>query len=1083
MDKHQTDSSHEVHDQAGVDPGRDSIKKDGFVPPRHWVGPEELEASYWNDTKVQERRGQEFHDKPIETISMIERMDSTGMRRRDFLTVMGASMAMATFSCARRPVHKIIPYVVKPENIVPGVPNFYASTDPETGYGLLVKTREGRPIKLEGNPDHPMNRGALSARIQAAVLDLYDTDRLQAPGTRARGGELKAAKWEDVDAAIVAKLKGASRVRVLSGEMYSESTSRLVREFLAAFASGAHVQYDALIADEVVEAQNLSYGTSVVPHYAFDQAQMIVSLGADFLGTWISPVEFNRDWVKGRKLEGASSSNAKLSKVVVYEPNVTITGGNADERYAIRPGDELKVALAIAYEIIINQKASRYSGDATVMAALSGYKPEIVAEEIGLTAESLKKVAHDLWAARGKGLVVGGGIQSKTKDAVALQVAVNLLNSALENEGTTVDGTASPREIKSSFAGLAKLVDEMKAGQVDALIVYRSNPAFVAPKTLGFTDALRNVKTVIVIDSHDTETAQQADFVLPVHHFLENWGDSSPRKGITSLQQPTIAPIHESRAFEDMLLTWAKSAGLRTSTLMAQSADWHAYLMGCWKETHFKSGGSFDAFWENALKVGALPASSGRPSARTFRSASLTLVPKYTAAPKGGLLLALYETVALRDGRQANNAWLQEMPDPVSSITWDNFLNVGTQAAAQLGVKENDVVSVKAGDVTVELPVHVQPGMHPNAVSVAVGYGRRSVGKVGNLTGVDVFPMVHIEGGRAVFSGMPVTVAKTGRFYQLASTQWHTVTENRPVINDITLAEYREKADAALETEPELRLEKVPTMWPRHEYKGYRWGMSIDLNSCTGCGACVIACQAENNIPVVGRDQVRVSRQMHWIRIDRYYAGPAENPEMVFQPMLCQHCENAPCETVCPVLATVHDDEGLNVQAYNRCVGTRYCQNNCPYKVRRFNFFDHWKSYEGTMNMAWNPDVTVRSRGIMEKCTFCVQRLHEGKGHAKDEHRKVRDGEIQVACQQTCPTNAIVFGDINDKEAVVSKLREHPRAFRVLENLATMPVISYQTKVRNVERASEKHEGKGHEAEHGHASSGKKVHAEAPVHS
>jgi molybdopterin-containing oxidoreductase family iron-sulfur binding subunit len=511
---------------------------------------------------------------------------------------------------------------------------------------------------------------------------------------------------------------------------------------------------------------------------------------------------------------------------------------------------------------------------------------------------------------------------------------------------------------------------------------------------------------------------------------------------------------------------------------MQQSADWHAYLMGNWKETRHK-GGDFETFWENSLKVGALPSVLGKSSPRAFRSGSISVIPKYAVQPqkdgKNGLILALYETVALRDGRQANNAWLQEMPDPISSITWDNYLNVGTQTAAQLGVKEHDVVQVRAADVTVELPVHVQPGMHPNAVSVGVGYGRRSVGKVGNETGVDVFPIVLVENGHAVFSGHPVTVTKTGRFYQLASTQWHTVTENRPVINDISLAEYRQRPNAAMETDPELRLEKVPTMWPRHEYKGYRWGMSIDLNSCTGCGACVIACQSENNIPVVGRDQVRVSRNMQWMRIDRYYSGSAENPEMVFQPMLCQHCENAPCETVCPVLATVHDDEGLNVQAYNRCVGTRYCQNNCPYKVRRFNFFDHWKSYEGTMNMVWNPDVTVRSRGIMEKCTFCIQRINEVKSNAKDDHRKVRDGELQTACQQTCPTNAIVFGDINDAKTAVSKLREHPRAFRVLEGLATMPVISYQTKVRNVARAEK---GEAGAIEHGHA----KANAEAPVH-
>lgn len=1041
-----------------------------FVPPRHWVGPEELSADYWSNPQVKERRAQEFHDKPIETIAMIDRLDKEGIRRRDFLTLMGASMAMASFSCARRPVHKIIPYVVAPSTVVPGVPNFYASTHPETGYGLLVKTREGRPIKLEGNPDHPLNRGKLDARGQASILDLYDTDRLLGPGTRSRGGDLRAISWSEADSAIIAKLKAARSVRILSGNLHGETAARLHKEFAQGLGN-ANVTYFAPLANEdVAEGQQLSYGNSVVPHYAFDQAEVIVSLGADFLGTWVSPVEFNVDWVKNRRLGAKADKKTdhkseKLSKFVVFESTLTVTGSNADDRYPIRPGDELKVALAIAYEIIVSQKQTRFASDNAVVSALSGYSPEVVGKEIGVKVESLKEAAKHLLAARGKGIVVAGGPQTRSHDSLALQVAVNLLNSALENEGATVDGLKGPRNIRSSLASLTKLVGEMKSNQVDVLIIDHVNPAYHAPAALGFMSAMRMVPTVIVVSDRDTETARQADYVLPETHFLESWGDASVREGIYSIQQPTIAPIHDSKSLEDCLLTWAKGTGQKQSALMSQSTDWHGYLMGNWKETFFngKAGGkksasgdaAFDSFWENTLKVGVFVApNSGKGGARSFKSGALSTIPKY-AAKSDEHYLALYPLVAMGDGRHANNPWLQEMPDPISSVTWDNFINVGPEAAKKLDVSENDVLEVKSGDVTVQLPVHVQPGMHPNAVSIALGYGRRSVGKVGNQAGVDVFSMVQVENGRAVFSGQSVKLAKTGRFYQLASTQWHTTTENRPVINDINLAEYRKNPAAQDATEPEVRMKRVPTMWPYHDYPGYRWGMSIDLNSCTGCGACTIACQAENNIPVVGRDQVRVSRQMHWIRIDRYFSGSADAPSVTFQPMLCQHCENAPCETVCPVLATIHDDEGVNIQVYNRCVGTRYCQNNCPYKVRRFNFFDHWKSYEGTMNLAWNPDVTVRSRGIMEKCTFCVQRIHEGKWKAKDEGRKVLDGEIKTACQQTCPTDAIVFGNINDKNSSVTKLHEDPRSFRVLEDLATMPVVTYLTKVRNVERESE----------------------------
>jgi anaerobic selenocysteine-containing dehydrogenase/Fe-S-cluster-containing dehydrogenase component len=1049
-----------------------------FTPPRHWVGPEELDAGYWTDAKVREKRGQEFFEKPVELIDAIDRKDTGGIARRDFLTIMGASMALATTACARRPVHKIIPYVVKPEEIVPGVANYYATTCGEcsTGCGVVAKNREGRPIKLEGNTEHPVNKGALCGRGQASLLNLYDPDRLRAPVLRNRPGTAagREASWEDVDAVIVGKLKGAKRVRVLSGPVQGESTQRLVREFLGSFASGEHVEWEPAGHDDIVEAQNASYGSAVLPHYRFDQAKYVVSLGADFLGSWISPVEYTGEWHRTRKLNAKAGAKQDFSKLVVFEPTFTITGGAADERIAVRPGDELKIALALAHELVVVQKRSGLASDGGVTAVLSGYKPEAVAQEIGVDAAQLKKVATELWENRGRGLVIGGGLASQTAQAISLQVAINLLNSVLENEGVTVDGTASVSNYRGSFTALNKLIGEMKAGQVDVLILYRTNPAYTLPASSGFAEAVAKVGTVISISDREDETGSLADYVLPDHHYLENWGDASPRKGVYSLAQPTIAPLYSTRAFQDSLITWTKAAALNAGALTKASADWHAFLASNWKETVYRQSGSiatFEQFWEGALRVGVVTiGGASRPSARGFRAGSASQLPKYSpwSISDGSFALSLYTKVSMGDGRSANNAWLQEMPDPISAVTWDNYLNVAPSTAKKLGVKEDEVVEIKTDAGTIQLPVHVQPGMHPGVISAAVGYGRRKVGKVGDGTGVDVFPLVKVEGGRLIFSGHSAQVTRTAKMYRLASTQWHTVTENRPVINDITLTEFAKNPAASNETDPELRMHTVPSIWPEHQYKGHRWGMAIDLSACTGCGACVLGCQAENNIPVVGREQVRNSRNMHWMRIDRYYSGNADNPELVFQPMLCQHCENAPCETVCPVLATVHDDEGLNVQVYNRCVGTRYCQNNCPYKVRRFNFFDHWKSYEGPMNMAWNPEVTVRSRGIMEKCTFCVQRIRDGKDKAKDAGERVTDGMIKTACQQTCPADAIIFGDLNDPNSRVSKFRDDPRAFRVLETLNTKPVISYMTKVRNVERAEAAEHGGGHGSEGKH---------------
>jgi Fe-S-cluster-containing dehydrogenase component/anaerobic selenocysteine-containing dehydrogenase len=1043
-----------------------------FVPPRHWLGPEELEAGYWADPAVQEKRGQEFFEKPVEWLEKIDKTDTDGVARREFLTLMGASMAMAGFACARRPVHKIIPYVVKPEEVTPGVANFYASTLAENGssLGVLIKVREGRPIKLEGNPEHPLSAGRLSAQGQASLLSLYDPDRLKAPVSRTREGVSKDITWKEADSAIVSRLKKAAskggQVRILSEVVTSDSTRRLVREVISGF-KGQHVEFEPLVLEDLADAQAQSYGSAVMPEYRFADAETVLSLGADFLGTWPNSVAHSQAWSTRRKVDGSKPSRSEQSRLLCFESVFTLTGSNADERYPVRAGDELKIALAIAHELMVIRKVTRYAGDLAVVASLNGYTPDAVAREIGLDggADVIRQTADRLWKSKGKGIVIGGGVHTRTADAVALQVAVNLLNSALENEGATVDASRSV-EAHGSFEALSQLVRDMKAGRVDVLIVHRANPAFSLPASFGFEQAVRKVPTVIVISERIDETALLADYVLPDHHFLENWGDAQPRRGLYSLQQPAIAPIHDSRSFQDSLIAWTKVSGVASGSLAARSDDWHGYLMANWRETVYRESGSpaqFEQFWEGALRVGVLETRSGsKGAARSFKSSSVSAFPRYSASTSD-LTLALYASMSMGDGRAANNPWLQEIPDPISTVTWDNYLSIAPSTAKKLGLSDDDVVKVTVGDASVELPINVQPGMHPNSVAAAIGYGRRSVGKVGDGAGVDLMPLTSVGKSGVIYAGQKVSLQKTGKFYRLAKTQWHNVTENRPIINDITLAEFRQDPAAANHTDPHLRLETVPSVWPTHEFKGHRWGMAIDLTSCIGCQACVVACQAENNVPVVGRDQVRVSRQMHWIRIDRYYGGSAERPDVVFQPMLCQHCENAPCETVCPVLATVHDDEGTSQQIYNRCVGTRYCQNNCPYKVRRFNFFDHWKSYEGPMSLVWNPDVTVRTRGIMEKCSFCTQRITAAKDQAKDKGEKLKDGDVRTACQQTCPTDAIIFGDVNDPESRVSKHRNSPQAFRALEILNTKPMVSYLSKVRNkTAKAGPKEGAHGH---------------------
>ncbi|MGE0616763.1 MAG: 4Fe-4S dicluster domain-containing protein [Bacteriovoracia bacterium] len=1035
-------------------------KNKDFTPPRYWQSMQELDASYWEDAQAMEKREQEFLHKPIETIGMIDRLDKAGLARRDFMTIMGASMAMATMACARRPVHKIIPYVVKPEEIVPGVANHYASTCQEcsTGCGTLVKTREGRPIKLEGNPDHPLNRGGLCSKGQASVLGLYDPDRLRHPMA---GGN--KATWDQLDGEIMKKLRANGKgVRILSDEVIGPSTTALIGEFLRGLggSSAQHIEFEPHGLEEMWDAHEIAFGSRVQPHFHFQHAEEVVSVGADFLGEWINPLEHTNDWTKRRVLDKQDPKKAEMSKLTIFESVMSLTGANADERVIIPVGAELKIVGALTHEVM------RLGGKTAGNSALGGYTPEAVAGELGgqVTVAKIKEVASGLHHNRGKSIVVGGGLTSRDANALGLQIALIALNVELGNYGRTIDVAGQAVDKRASFAGVKKLIAEMNAGQVSALIIHRLNPVYNLPASLGFEAALKKVGMVVAVADRVDETAKHAHFVAAENHGLESWGDASARRGVYSLQQPTIAPMYDTRSFQDCLLAWSGKK-------LGEGSDWHAYLKNQWKQTmhgRFGAGRGFDEFWDASLQKGVVLAAVPSASGGSFRAASLSRVPAYAKSGGEGLRLALYEKGTIGDGRFANNAWLQELPDPISTATWDNYINIGPATAKQLGVTDDDVVRVtpKGGqaDDSVILPVVVQPGMHPNAVSVALGYGRTAAGLVGNGAGKDMTHFVTEKNGQLIFSGAEVSVTKTGTRYSVARAQWsntiNVMGNDRPIYNEMTLATYRKNPGYTMHTDPHLKHDTFTrTLWSEHKYKGHKWGMSIDLNACTGCGACTVACQAENNIPVVGRDRVRVSRQMHWIRMDRYYSGPADAPSVVFQPMLCQHCDNAPCETVCPVLATVHSDEGLNEMTYNRCVGTRYCQNNCPYKVRRFNFFDHWKDYQEPMHNAWNPDVTVRGRGVMEKCTFCVQRIQEGKSKAKDLGIKLKDGMIKPACQQTCSTNAIVFGDLNDPESAVAKLAKDQRAMRVLEVLNTKPAITYLSKVRNRAEAAGDHHG------------------------
>ena len=1007
---------------------------------KYWKGIEELD----NSPEFVKNAFAEFPDfLPVKEGRAGSPDDASVAPRRDFLKLMGFSVAAATLAACETPVHKAIPYLNKPEEVDPTISNFYASTY-FTGSdynAVLVKTRDGRPIKLEGNPESPVTRGGLSARAQAAVLNLYDGARLEQFMIKG-----KPADYAEVDNAVRNGLAGATgKIVLVSPTIISPSTQRAIKALAGRYRNFEHVMYDVNSASGLLQANG-----GVLPAYDFSKANVIVSLGADFLGTWISPVEYSRQYVTNRKV---SSEKRTMSRHFQFETALSLTGSNADVRVPVKPSQIGMVAMAL------------YN-------AVAGGGPVA-----GLSATAQKQVAQaakELQANKGASLVVSGS------NDPAVQAVVAATNQALGNVGTTLN-LESPSYVRQGEDGkMAQFVSDLKNGAIGAVIFYHANPVFNHPRGEEIKQALTSGKAPLTISLNDRldETGSLCQYQAPDHHWLESWNDYEPKRGSLSLAQPAITAIFKTRQAQESFLRWAGS-----------NETYYNFLKDGWR-TVLGAKGNFQAAWDQALHDGVAVGSALVPVAFTAQPVSLaTATSSLASSAKTGIEVVLYEKVGIgQGGVEANNPFLHELPDPISKATWGNYVAVPRKMSEEQKWKQGDVLKVTANGKSIEVPVLVQPGQAEGTVSIAVGYGRTKAGKVGDGVGANAFVLAQSTPGSVLYHNI-VTLEATGATNPIAQTQTHhTIMDRREVVQENTLAKYRENPKEVTEHEliatPDgLEKPNRVSLWQDYQYNDHHWGMAVDLNSCIGCGSCVIGCQAENNVAVVGKQQVINRREMHWMRIDRYYSSdhhenefdtvgklktyaamedPSDNPQVIFQPLMCQHCNHAPCETVCPVLATTHSSEGLNQMTYNRCVGTRYCANNCPYKVRRFNWFSYYsnekfENVNGHMftdlgRMVLNPDVTVRARGVMEKCSLCVQRIQLGKLEAKKQKRRPKDGEIVTACAQSCPTEAILFGDMRDPTSRLSQLlrrEDGERAFHVLESINVQPNITYLTKIRN----------------------------------
>ncbi len=1111
-----------------------------------WLGTDQLESSadYIKAT-----------DNEVGAPAITENLENPRLEasRRDFLKYLGFGITAATIASCDIPVRKAIPYVSKPDTIVPGVATYFASTFVQGGdyVPVLVKTREGRPIKIEGNAMSPITRGGTSARAQASVLGMYDTSRFDGP-YRISEGMAKSARnpvdndgWDVIDAEIKGKMTAGARVRIVSHTIMSPTLLRAVADFKAKYSNTELVQYDPVSAAALLDANAATFGKRAVPSYHFDQAEVIVAFDCDFLGTWISPVQYARQYAAGRK-----TSNGKMSRHIQIESGMSMTGSNADNRILVKPSQQGQAILAL-YNAIVGGGAS--------------------ADLDAATTEKINAVAAELKRNRTRGLVVSG------TNNLGEQLLVNAINQSIGAYGSTITTDRWSNQRKGSDQAIAKLASELEAGSVDALIVLDgANPAFDNAFATKIAAGIASAKLSISTSGVPNETTMLCQYVAPNHHYLESWGDVEAVEGELSLLQPTITPIFASvgragtRQEGASLLVWSDASGYQADA----EQPYLEYLKAGWEATAFRAQSgfvSFRSFWDASLQAGVVSLGGAAPvvtapivtdslgvaaapsvapvtTAGAFNDAATSGAAGKVSKAGTGLEVNFFETINVGNGVYAGNPWLQEVPDPVTRTVWGNYLTIPVHweggnsytAYEELNAEEYkgkaDMVNLSIGGVAQQITAVRQFGQKPETFSLALGYGRKITGAsgraIGHDIGINVYPWLttdadgyvqyyassaevsgrvaveeefacvqyhHTMGlttknesgqmayydrlsGETIYLDRPLTEEEKDHM-QPFNVDEKTVMElgsgmqgglvNRSIIYQGTLAELGELKEHISEKRAEAKHLNDQTLYPYEEYveeiysQGHWWGMHVDLTACIGCAACEVACVAENNVPVVGKYEVYRHHEMKWMRIDRYFYGDIENPRAVYQPMMCQHCDNAPCENVCPVNASQHSDEGLNQMTYNRCIGTRYCANNCPYKVRRFNWLDYttgdlFSSNEPTVQdeelpfgadnltrMVLNPDVTVRSRGVIEKCSFCAQRLQAGKLTAKIEKRPLRDSDVRTACQTACPTGAITFGDRNGKNGDLNGKLNNPLNYLVLEEVNTQSSVFYAARVHN----------------------------------